>query len=366
MRRIGGLLLLVLLAWHGSLAGIVLAQEKVAVEQVDAAIKTAMERQRIPGLSLAVVKDGKMVLAKGYGLANVELNVPTTPETVYEIGSVTKQFTATAVMMLAEEGKVGLDDKITKYLSGLPEVWKQITVRNLLTHTSGLRNVQFVPDFARLRRTPGSQEKLVGLLAPLPLQFDPGSKWQYSNTGYQLLGWIIEKTSGMSYDKFLQERIFTPLDMRATQVNDLGKIIKNRAAGYTLRAGTLQNGGYVDMSWPFSAGAIVSTVVDLAKWNLALDERKLLKAPSYQEMWTPVTLKDGQTHGYGFGWSLEKTNGRPTVGHGGSIDGFRSFVVRYPEERLGIIVLANTDSCMPAIIAQRVASLYEPSLSSPK
>jgi len=367
MKSIEGLRFLILLAWWGFSTGIAIAQQSTVAEQVDAVVKVAMEKQRIPGLSLAVVKDGKTVLARGYGLANVELNVAATPETVYEIGSVTKQFTATAVMMLVEQGKIALDDKIAKYLSGLPEAWKEITVRHLLTHTSGIRNVNSLPDFARLRMTPGSQERLVGVLAASPLQFDPGAKWAYCNTGYQLLGWIVEKVSGVPYAAFLQERIFTPLEMRATQVNDSGRIVKSRAGGYLLQEGTLRNAGYIDMSWPFSAGAIVSTVVDLAKWNLALDEGKLLKPSSFKEMWTPVRLNSGETHGYGFGWSLEKTaNGHPMVFHGGNIVGFQSFIVRYPEDRLTVVILTNADFCVPRVIAWRVASLFEPSLPAPK
>lgn len=364
MKRTMTALMPLVLGW---LAGVAIAQPSGVSEQVDAIIKVAMEKQRIPGLSLAVVKDGKTVLAKGYGLANVELNVAATSETVYEIGSVTKQFTATAVMMLVEQGKITLDEKITKYLSGLPEAWKEITVRHLLTHTSGIRNVNTLPNFAALRMTPCSQERFIGLLAGQPLQFEPGAKWSYCNTGYQLLGWIIEKQSGMPYATFLKERIFNPLDMRATQVNDSGIIIKDRATGYLLQDGTLRNAGYVDMSWPFSAGAIVSTVVDLAKWSLALDEDKLLKPSSFQQMWTPVRLNDSTTHGYGFGWSMEKTaNGHPMVFHGGHIVGFHSFIVRYPEDRLAVIVLTNSDFATPTTIDWRVASLFEPSLPAPK
>jgi CubicO group peptidase (beta-lactamase class C family) len=269
-------------------------------------------------------------------------------------------------MMLVEQHKISLDDKITKYLSGLPEVWKEITVRQLLTHTSGIKNVNSLPDFAQLRMTPCSQERFVKMLAEFPLQFASGTKWAYCNTGYQLLGWIIEKQSGSPYATFLQQRIFTPLDMRATQVNDLEKIIKNRASGYMFQQGTHKNAGYVDMSWPFSAGAIVSTVVDLAKWNMALDEKKLLKPSSFREMWTPVRLSNGQTHGYGFGWWLGEANGHPTLLHGGIGVGFRCFVELYPQDHLTVIVLTNLNPCTPRSIAEQVAALYEPSLLTPR
>jgi len=336
-------------------------------EQVDAIVNTAMEAERIPGLSLAVVMDKKMVLARGYGLANVELDVAATPETVYEIASVTKQFTAFAIMMLVEQGKITLDDKIPQYLSGLPLAWKDITVRHLLTHTSGTSNSSILPDFARLRMTPASREQLVELLAPYPLQFEPGTQWAYCNTGYQLLGWIIEEQSGIPYGTYLKERIFTPLEMCSTQVNDSGRIIKNRAGGYTIQNGTLRNAGYIDMSWPYSAGAIVSTAHDLAKWNVALDERRLLKSASFQEMWTPVRLSDGTTYGYGFGWSLdETTDNHPMIFHVGNIAGFRSVVVRYPKDRLTVILLSNADFCTPTNIVHQVAVLYNPSLPPPR
>ena len=358
--------LVVLILYWLFFSEIALAQNSTVAERVDAAVTMAMGRQQIPGLSLAVVKDGTVVFARGYGLANVELNVAATPETVYEIGSITKQFTATAVMMLVEEDKIALDDKITEHLSGLPEAWTGITVRHLLTHTSGIRNVNSLPGFARLRMTPGSQQKLVRILEASSLQFEPGSKWAYCNTGYQLLGWIIEKASGVPYATFLKERIFIPLDMQATQVNDSARIVKNRAGGYVLQEDTLKNAGYVDMSFPFSAGAIVSTVTDLTKWGLALDQGKLLKPSSFEEMWTPVRLNGGKTHGYGFGWSLNKTtNGHSMLFHGGHIVGFRSFIVRYPEDRLTVIVLTNADFGSPKIIASKVASFYEPDLLLP-
>ena len=196
-------------------------------------------------------------------------------------------------MMLVEEGKVGLDEKITTYLTGLPEAWKNVTVRQLLTHTSGIKGYTDVPGFEKITLVPASKEEVLKVVATYPLNFPSGDKWDYSNTGYFLLGMIIEKASGKTYAEFLKERIFTPLQMNATQINDLHTIIPNRANGYEWKDGALHNADFISMTWPFAAGAIVSTVNDLAKWDAALYTDRLLKTASLQQMWTPVKLNDG-------------------------------------------------------------------------
>jgi CubicO group peptidase (beta-lactamase class C family) len=329
-------------------------------ERVDAYLNAEISRQRIPGLALAVVKDGRLVLAKGYGLASVELNVPVTPETVFEIGSLTKQFTATAIMMLVEQGKLGLDEKINQRLTGLPEAWKDVTVRHLLTHTSGIKSYTSLADFPHLAITPTSLAEMVRATGQFPLEFPSGQGWQYSNSGYYLLGWVVEEASGQSYPEFLNAHIFRPLGMSSTQVNDPRRLVKNRAVGYTREDGQLRNAPYVDMSWPYAAGAIVSNVIDLAKWDAAISSHRLITSSSLEQMWTPVALTSGRTVPYGFGWDLSPTNGRQTMAHGGSIPGFLTFMARYPEDRLTVIVLTNADFSEPEQITRQVAGLFVP------
>jgi D-alanyl-D-alanine carboxypeptidase len=334
-------------------------------DKVDDAVKAQMQKQHIPGLSLAVVRDGKVIKAKGYGQASVELHVSATRDTVYELGSITKQFTATAIMMLVEEGKVRLDEKITTYLTGLPEAWANATVRHLLTHTSGIKGYTEVPGFEKITVNDASSEEVVKTVAEYPLQFQPGEKWAYSNTGYYLLGRIIEKASGKSYAEFLQERIFRPLRMDDTRVNDLHDVIDARASGYSWQKGSLRNGDAISMTWPYAAGALVSTVLDLAKWDSALYTEKLLKKATLDQMWTPANLNDGKPASYGFGWFTETVAGHRMVGHGGGIPGFSTNISRFIDDRLTVVVLTNLEGSNAGAISRSVAGLYNPALAPP-
>ena len=276
-------------------------------DQIDKYIEEQMHNLQISGLSLAVVKDGESIKTRGYGFANIELQVPASEASIYQIASVTKQFTATAVMILVEEHKIGLDDKITQYLSNLPLDWQSITIRHLLTHTSGIVSYTSLPEWDR-NLYPISKEEIMKLVAKYPLNFQPGNAWDYNNTGYFLLGMIIEKVSGQSYSGFLKERIFTPLNMKDTRVNDLNSLIKNRTSGYE-RTSRLINARDSDPSWGYAAGALISTVTDLTKWDAALYTEKILKRHSLEQMWTPVILNNGETFPYGFGWAINKING---------------------------------------------------------
>ena len=242
---------------------------------VDALVRAEMREQRIPGLALAVLRDGKVVKAQGYGLANVELNVAVKPETVFQTGSVGKQFAATAVMMLVEEGKVGLDDKLSKYLEGTPAAWQDVTVRNLLTHTSGIADYTG-HEYTKARglinlRGDYTEEELYQKLVQLPLNFETGTKWKYSNTGYVLLGFLIHKVTGEFYGDYLQERIFRPLGMSATRIISEADIVPNRASGYELVKGEIKNQGWVSATLNTTAdGALYTNVLDLGKWDAAL------------------------------------------------------------------------------------------------
>ena len=310
---------------------------------VNAFVEGLMQKRHIPGVSVAVVRDGSVVLEKGYGLANLELGVPATENTVYQLASVTKTFTATAVMMLVQEGKLALDDKITERLPDLPAAWGKVTIRHLLSHTSGIKSYTSVRDFHKTSRKDYAQREILDLVAKEPLEFTPGEKWNYSNTGYFLLGMLIEKVGGKPYGEFMAERVFKPLNMAHTRANDLRAIIPNRAQGYEWNGKELRNGEYVSPSQPFAAGMLVSNVSDLVKWDAALTKHTLLDEPSLQRMWTPTRLSKGEETGYGFGWQTTKVNGHRLVSHGGGIPGFSTELSRFPDDKLTVIVLTNSD-----------------------
>lgn len=335
----------------------------VRADPIDDIARAALEKSKIPGMSVAVVKDGKVIKAAGYGFANLETKTPARADSVYQIGSVTKQFTATAVLMLHEEGKIGLDDPLSKYLPDVPETWKLVTIRQLLTHTSGIKSYTNVKDFEKTLRKDFTPKELLATVEKEPLEFAPGTKWDYSNTGYFLLGLVIEKASGKPYAAFMTERIFQPLGMTATRINDLRAVVPNRATGYSQTPEGIVNGGYTSPTQPFAAGAILSTVNDLAKWDLALTAGKLLKADSWKAAWTPVTLADGKTVDYGFGWNLDERKGHKRVHHGGGIPGFLSYALRLPDDKLTVIVLTNSDGADLEPIANRIAAIYVPALA---
>ena len=336
-------------------------------DNVDDYIRQKMARQHIPGLSLAVIRDGKILKAKGYGLANLELNVPATSKTIYQIQSMTKQFTATAVMMLVEQGKVALDDPVSKYLDGTPVTWKNITIRNLLTHTSGLKD--FVNESAKSLRLDVSDEDIFKAMIPRPLNFQPGEAYEYSNTNYHLLGMIIHKLSGKPYGVFLREHIFDPLGMKDTRIISLDDIIPNRASGYIWDGEHLNNGEYIAPSvLGYAGGSILTNVLDLAKWDVALYGETLLKFSSLRQMWTSGQLNNGDVTGYGFGWEIGETNTHQFISHGGGHrTGFTAVIKRFLNDRLTTVVLSNQFGASdPASIATGVATYYLPALLSPQ
>jgi D-alanyl-D-alanine carboxypeptidase len=333
-------------------------------DKVDDDIKRQMQLRHIPGLSLAVIKDGKHVKAKGYGFANLELHVPATPETVYQLGSLTKQFTATAIMLLVQDGKLALEDKISAYLDGTPGTWKEITLRHLLTHTSGIPDYLTDAAIQSLQNT--TPEKIVQSVTERPLDFVPGAKHSYSNTNFVLLASIVQKVSGKPYDTFLTERVFRPLGMTTTRRNSPNDLIPNRAAGYSWSDSRLQNSACLDPTlWDNGDGGLLSTVLDMAKWDAALTGDQVLTAASKQQMWTPVRLNDGKTYPYGFGWAVDEIQGHRRISHNGDRPGTSTNISRYVDDKLTVIVLANEDSDNVWEIADRVAGLYVPALGQP-
>jgi CubicO group peptidase (beta-lactamase class C family) len=338
------------------------AQQDASVE-TDRYIKAEMRRQQIPGISLAVVRNGKIVILKSYGLANVEHQVRVKPETVFQSGSIGKQFTAAAIMILVEEGIISLDDTITKYFADAPEAWKNVTVRHLLTHTSGMGEY---PPEVDVRRD-YTEEEYLAFIKKSPLSFEPGAKWDYSNTGYVTLGALIRKVTGKFYGDFLQERIFKPLGMTTACVISEADIVPNRAAGYRLENGELKNQEWVSPSTNTTAdGSLYLTVLDLAKWDAALYTDKPLKQSSLAQMWTPVQLRDGRRKAYGFGWHTDTLHNRRVVFHGGAWQGFKSFIVRFPDDKLTIIYFANSWETTDVKLARGLISIFYPEFALPK
>ncbi|MCA1625369.1 MAG: serine hydrolase [Acidobacteria bacterium] len=318
--------------------------------KVDEYMNAAVRVYRFSG-SILVARDSQTIMSKGYGMANYELHVPNTPQTVFRLGSNTKSFTATAIMMLQERGKFNVNDSICKYLSDCPAAWQPITIRNLLTHTSGIPNYTALPDFGKTMSLPVTHASLINRFKDKPPEFAPGEKYNYSNSGYYLLGVIIERASGKSYADFLQENIFAPLGMTQTGYDNSSRVIKNRAAGYVAQGDSFANASYIDMTIPFAAGALYSSVEDLLRFDKALNTEKLLSRKSLDEMFTPLKNE------YGYGWEIRKQLERQLIEHGGSINGFQSSLSRFPADRETVIVLSNNGSLSTRGIAQDLAAI---------
>jgi CubicO group peptidase (beta-lactamase class C family) len=333
------------------------AQDATLAASASEYVKAEMERQHIPGLSLLVARGGKTVLARGFGLANVELQVPVKPETIFQSGSVGKQFTATAVMMLVEEGKVRLDDPLRKYFQDAPNRWDSVTVRELLSHTAGFGDYPKDFDF----RKDWTEDELLKLVEGIPLAYLPGTKWEYSNLGYLTLGILIHRVTGEFYGDFLEQRIFEPLAMHSTRIISEADIVPNRAAGYRLVKGELKNQEWVaPMINTTADGSLYFSTLDLAKWDGALYTEKLLKRSTLDEMWTIQKLKDGQPNKghYGFGWFIYERDGHRLIHHDGAWQGFQTAIDRYIDDQLTVVALSNLSGSEPGKITRRVAEIY--------
>lgn len=341
-------------------------------EAVDTFITTQMANRKIPGLAVGIYSRGKILLAKGYGQANLELDVAVKPETVFQTGSVGKQFVSAAIMMLVEEGKISIDDSLTKYFPEAPATWKPILIKNLLSHTSGLSEYESEdrtgpsgPFYMRLDFT---EDELVAKIEMLPIESTPGEKWDYRNTNYFLLGVLIHKITGKPYYEFLDERIFKPLGMTSTRLINERDIVRNRAAGYELDSnGQLKNQEWVSPTFNSTAdGTLYSNVLDLAKWDAALYGTQLLKKSSLDRIWTVYPLNDGKPNpaGYGFGWMIGKQNDHERIEHGGAWQGFTGRISRYPDDSLTVVVLTNLDAnhANAGPIAHVIAGLVDPLL----
>lgn len=336
---------------------------------IDQYIKNQLNTYFIPGLSVAVVQDGIPILMQGYGWANLELSVPATEHSVYEIASVGKTFTATAIMMLVEANKMRLDDRIVDYLDTPPSAWQPVTIKHILCHQSGIHDYTTVPEYWKATRLDISRKEIIALVKELPLKFMPGECWSYDNTGYYLLGFILEKISSKPYAVLLQEMIFQPLEMNSTIMNEPAKIIKNRAAGYRLEDKTLYNKEYYSPSGTFSAGGWLSSVADLVKWEAALYGGKLLKHSILEQMWTSYesVRKNEVAHGFtqGLGWHIASYPHRKVVTHNGGIKGFSTNMTRFIDDGISVILLSNLEGiARPDVISKGIADHFIPGLAT--
>jgi CubicO group peptidase (beta-lactamase class C family) len=303
--------------------------------------------QEAPGATVLVMRDGETLLHGAYGMADLELSVAMTPEMVLRIGSVTKQFTAVALLMLVEEGKVALSDPITRFFPDFPSDDGPITLQHLLTHTSGIRSYTELESFPTEVRQDFTVAQMIERFDDEPRDFAPGAGYAYNNSAYFLLGAVIEQVSGLSYQQFLQQRIFDPLGMEHTYYDDPERVIPNRASGYDGAPGAYRNARYLSMSQPFAAGALLSTVDDLALWDAALYTDRLVSQQTLRLAWTPATLADGRSVHYGYGWSIHEYQGHRILRHGGGIFGFASHVVRIPDAKIFVAVLSNNPALPP-------------------
>lgn len=333
-------------------------------ERIDAFVRAEMERQKIPGLALAIVKGGEVVVARGYGMSNVEHRVPVQSNTIFQSGSVGKMFTAVVVMLLVEDGKLALDDSIADYIAEAPARWKPVTIRHLLTHTSG------IPDYGESlfdNRRDYSHEEFVEIAAGLELEFAPGSRWNYSNTGYALLGVIVRRASGQFYYDILEERVFEPLGMETARVISEADIVPNRAAGYRLVDGELKNQEWVSPQNNTGAdGSLYFSVLDLIAWDRGLRAGAILSPESWAQVFEPVKLRSGKRYPYGFGWTVLDFAGQKLHRHGGSWQGFRANLARYLGDELTIAVLANLAEAEPGQISDGIAGILNPALARPE
>ncbi|MGI8788170.1 MAG: serine hydrolase domain-containing protein [Pyrinomonadaceae bacterium] len=329
---------------------------------VDGFINQEIKKRQIPGLSVAVLRDGKVIRASGYGFANLELQVPATKDTVYEIGSISKQFASEALMLLVEDGKVNLDDSINKYLPlNAPETWQKITVRNLLNHASGLKDWTEIKEFSYRREY--SAEEFIDLVKSAPLLFEPNSTWSYSNTNLPLIGIIVERASGKTFEEFVNERIIKPLAFPSIRFKHQQDVVPNRATGYEWRNNKWENGEPFRPKVIAASGGILANAVDLARWWEAVLQGRVVKQTSLNQMLMPVKLNDGRTVAHGFAFFIDSFNGHKVIQHFGStVGGFGSIVRYYPQEKVTVAVIGNLEDggFGAEYIAKRVANFYVP------
>ena len=334
--------------------------QTINAKQLTAEIDKILSEQFKPGetgCAALVAKNGQVIYRKAFGMADLELDVPMKPEMVFRIGSITKQFTAIAILQLMEQGKLSLQDEITKYIPDYPMHGHSITIEHLLTHTSGIKSYTNVPELEKFVRTDMKPEEVIEFIKTKPMEFAPGTKYNYNNSGYFMLGYIIEKITGKTYQEYIQENFFTPLGMTSSCYGNDTKIIKNRASGYQPGDSGAVNADFMSMLLPYAAGSVMSTVDDLYKWNRAVHSYKLVKKETLDMAHTPYKLSDGKSTGYGYGWALSQLQGSPSIEHGGGIFGYLTNGIYLPEEDVFVALFSNNTGKSPDFLSQKIAAL---------
>jgi CubicO group peptidase (beta-lactamase class C family) len=324
-----------------------LAQNAARMDQI---VQSYAADKKFMGTVL-VAQGDQVVFNKAYGSANLEWDVPNTPTTKFRLGSITKQFTAASILLLEERGKLSVDDPLKKYMPDAPAAWDKVTIYHLLTHTSGVADFTRFPDYPKMEPFATTPAKLVALFRDKPMDFEPGEKWSYDNSGYVLLTYVIEKVTGEGYEKFVRENIFVPLGMTDSGYDSNSAIIPHRAAGYSPGRGGVENAGFIHMSVPQGAGALYSTTGDLLKWERGLFGGKVLKPASLEKMTTPFRSN------YALGLMIETAGGHKRISHGGGIEGFNTQLTYYPDDKLTVVVLANLNGPAVGDIANRLAAV---------
>jgi CubicO group peptidase (beta-lactamase class C family) len=315
--------------------------DEALAKKIDA-VMSEIYKPGEPGAAVIVRKDGQTIFRKGYGLADLELGVAVEPDMVFRLGSITKQFTVVSILMLAEQGKLGLQDEITKFLPDYPTQGRKITVEHLLTHTSGIQSYTDMPEWLPLWRKDFTVKELVDFFKGKPMKFEPGERWVYNNSGYILLGAIIEEVSGQTYEEFVDSHIFKPLGMKHSYYGNTERVIPRRVPGYQKGKDGFANAPYLSMTQPYAAGSLLSSVDDLAVWSDAVFSGKLVRKEWLDKAFTPYKLKDGESTGYGYGWFIANFSGHRSIEHGGGINGFTTYEMTFPEDRVFLAILTNS------------------------
>lgn len=340
------------------LSSFTLLPSRASADKIDDLVLREMKKSGVPGMGVAVILNGKVIKLKGYGLANIEHQVRVTPSTMFEIGSVGKMFTASLVMKLVEAGKVKLDESIRTYLPEAPAAWQEVTVRHMLTHTSGIR--RDYPESFDIKKDYTEADALK-LQHEFPLEFQPGEKWSYSNVAYAMLGYMCSKVSGKDRGDLLSELLFKPAGMSTARIISDSEIVKNRAAGYFFHDDKMMNQPYESpTSHAEGSAGIYVSLKDMVQWNAALDSDKVLSTKLKSQMWTSAVLNDGSKPDYGFGWMVPVIGGHKYMGHSGGVPGFSASYRRFPDDKLAVIVLANSNSADTHKLSRKIATLYIP------
>ncbi|MDG5491285.1 serine hydrolase [Psychroserpens sp. SPM9] len=329
--------------------------------QIDSVLATVFKNKNEPGAVFLVAKNGKSIYRKAFGKSNIELDVDMLPENVFQIGSMTKQFTAIAVMMLEEQNKLNVNDTVSKFIPEYPN-GNNITLHHLLTHTSGIKDFTKMKSIMSIAKEDLTPKELVDFLKDEPAVFKPGEKFEYNNSGYVILGYVIELITGNTYEDFIETNIFEKLAMNNSRYANDREIVKNRAYGYHNR-GDFTNKMYVSLNIPYASGSLMSTVDDMLKWQEAIDNNLLVSQRTIDKVFRKNSLNTGEQFDYGYGWHLKAIEGVPTREHGGSIFGFKSMGIYVPSLDIYVIGFSNCDCNSPTKAARTIAALAIPNFN---